>query len=111
MNLTGEIHHGLAPEYLRCSLPSNPGVYLFRDSTASVIYVGKAKNLKKRVMSYFRPPADLPDKTAHMISKAKSLDTIVTGTEQEAFILEGTLIKKYMPRYNVSFEMTNDTLF
>jgi excinuclease ABC subunit C len=101
MNLTGEIRHGLDPEYLRSSLPLNPGVYLFRDSTASVIYVGKAKNLKKRVMSYFRPPADLPDKTAHMISKAKSLDTIVTGTEQEAFILEGTLIKKYMPRYNV----------
>ncbi|MFO8088651.1 MAG: excinuclease ABC subunit UvrC [Desulfatiglandaceae bacterium] len=101
MNLTGEIRHGLDPEYLRSSLPSNPGVYLFRDSTGRVIYVGKAKNLKKRVMSYFRPPADLPDKTAHMISRAKSLDTIVTGTEQEAFILEGTLIKKYMPRYNV----------
>jgi excinuclease ABC subunit C len=101
MNVTGEIRHGLDPQYLRLSLPPNPGVYLFKDSSGGVIYVGKAKNLKKRVMSYFRAPADLPDKTAHMISKAQSLDTIVTGTEQEAFILEGTLIKKYMPRYNV----------
>jgi len=101
MNLTGEIRHGLDPEALRLSLPSNPGVYLFKDSSGDVIYVGKAKNLKKRVMSYFRPPADVPDKTVHMISRAESLDTIVTGTEQEAFILEGTLIKKFMPRYNV----------
>ncbi|HDR16095.1 MAG TPA: excinuclease ABC subunit UvrC [Desulfobacteraceae bacterium] len=101
MNVTAEIHQRLDPENLRFSLPSNPGVYLFKDSTGGVIYVGKAKNLKKRVMSYFRPPADLPDKTSHMMSRAASLDTIITSTEQEAFILEGTLIKKYMPRYNV----------
>ncbi len=82
-------------------LPSDPGVYLFRDSAEKVIYVGKAKNLKSRVSSYFNSPAEMTPKTVIMVSKARYLEFILTGTENEAFILESTLIKKHMPRYNI----------
>ena len=82
-------------------LPSDPGVYLFRDSTDKVIYAGKAKNLKNRVSSYFNSPSEMAPKTIMMLSKAKYLEYILTGTENEAFILESTLIKKHMPRYNI----------
>ncbi|MBN2418997.1 MAG: excinuclease ABC subunit UvrC, partial [Deltaproteobacteria bacterium] len=83
------------------NLPNEPGVYLFRDSAEKVIYVGKAKNLKNRVSSYFNSPSEMTPKTVMMISKAKYLELILTGTENEAFLLEGTLIKKHMPRYNI----------
>lgn len=101
MNTDPESSRGIDPHTLRDGLPSSPGVYLFKDDSGRVIYVGKAKNLNRRIMSYFRSRADLPEKTAHMMSKAAGIDTIVTGTEQEAFILEGNLIKKFLPRYNV----------
>ena len=91
----------LDPNALRDILPGSPGVYLFSDLSGRVIYVGKAKDLKKRIMSYFRPPDDLPIKTSFMMKKARGLDFLLTATEQEAFILESNLIKKYMPRYNV----------
>lgn len=81
--------------------PDSPGVYLFKDASGHVIYVGKAKNLKKRVLSYFRSGADASPKTAIMINRARGLDYILTATENEAFILESSLIKGYMPRYNV----------
>ena len=63
--------------------------------------MGKAKSLKKRVLSYFRPSSELPHKTALMMKKASGLDYLLTSTEQEAFILEDNLVKKFMPRYNV----------
>ncbi|MBN1626687.1 MAG: excinuclease ABC subunit UvrC [Deltaproteobacteria bacterium] len=86
---------------LRSYPPSKPGVYIFKDASGHVIYVGKAKNLKKRVLSYFRAGADASQKTASMINRARGLDYILTATENEAFILESSLIKGYMPRYNV----------
>jgi len=85
----------------RLSLPESPGVYLFKDQSGNVIYVGKAKNLKKRVLSYFKPSSILPQKTAVMMGRAKDLDYILTGSENEAFILESSLIKAHMPRYNI----------
>lgn len=91
----------LDPEFLRRTLPEKPGVYLFKDRSGEVIYVGKAKNLKKRVLSYFRPPKDRPFKTGLMMDRARDLDYILTSTEKEAFILESSLVKKYLPRYNV----------
>ena len=91
----------LEPERLRQVLPDSPGVYCYKDPSGRVIYVGKAKSLRKRVLSYFRPREDLPDKTALMMKRAGGLDFILTSTEKEAFILESSLIKKYMPRYNV----------
>jgi excinuclease ABC subunit C len=86
---------------LRQCLPESPGVYLFKDRSGRVIYVGKAKELKKRILSYFRPPDLLPVKTRVMMKKAKDLAYIITATENEAFILEGNLIKRHMPRYNI----------
>jgi len=94
-------HHTLDPEKLRHTFPDSPGVYLFKDLSGRVIYVGKAKNLRKRVLSYFRPPSGLPDKTSLMMKRASGLDYLLTSTEKEAFILESNLIKKFMPRYNV----------
>lgn len=76
-----------------------PGVYLFSDEKGVVVYVGKAKNLCKRVMSYFR--SDVPAKTQAMLSHAVSLRTFVTATEKEALLLEASLIKKHKPRYNI----------
>ena len=86
---------------LRQILPEGPGVYLFKDRTQRIIYIGKAKNLKKRVISYLQPGAEFSPKTALMINRAESLDYILTSTENEAYILESSLIKRHMPRYNV----------
>ncbi len=95
--------HDLDPERLRRLLPETPGVYMFKDTSGRTVYVGKAKNLKKRVLSYLLPGARarLPHKTVSMLEKAKKLEVLLTATEQEAFILESNLIKKFMPRYNV----------
>ncbi len=92
---------GLDPGVLRLTLPEGPGVSLFKDGSGQVIYIGKAKNLKKRVLSYFKPSETLPHKTAVMMERARSLAYILTATEKEAFILEDNLVKKRMPRYNI----------
>ena len=91
----------LDPEVLKRTLPERPGVYVFEDRSGRPVYVGKAKNIKKRVMSYFRPTAELPPKTYLMMKRASGLEFIITTTENEAFILESNLIKKFMPRYNI----------
>jgi excinuclease ABC, C subunit len=82
-------------------LPNSPGVYRFLDADGKVIYVGKAKNLHKRVSSYFRPPEQLNIKTRTMVSKAADLMHTVVDSEQDALLLENNLIKKYQPRYNI----------
>lgn len=82
-------------------LPVTPGVYLYKNAEGRIIYVGKARNLRKRVLSYFRPEATLPRKTAAMLSHAVSLDTLSTNTEKEALLLESSLIKKHRPHYNI----------
>ncbi|MDY6988695.1 MAG: excinuclease ABC subunit UvrC [Thermodesulfobacteriota bacterium] len=82
-------------------LPSSPGVYLMQDSKGRVLYVGKARNLKRRVTSYFRKAAGKDLKTRVLMEKAAGVDTIVTNTEKEALLLESNLIKKHRPRYNV----------
>ena len=91
----------LDPEFLRAHAPEGPGVYLFKDGSGRPVYVGKAKNLKKRVLSYFKATGDLPRKTQIMMSRARSLEFILTTTDKEAFILESNLIKKHLPRYNI----------
>jgi excinuclease ABC subunit C len=83
------------------NLPSNPGVYLFKDKRGTILYVGKAGNIKHRVSSYFQKPAGKDLKTLTMLEKVADIDTMVTDTEKEAFILEDTLIKMHRPRYNV----------
>lgn len=82
------------------NLTSEPGVYRMMDTGGDVIYVGKAKNLKKRLSSYFR--SNLPDdKTRVLVSNIANIEITLTNTETEALILENNLIKQYMPRYNI----------
>ena len=82
-------------------LPLLPGVYRFLNKDGTVIYVGKAKNLRNRVYQYFQSPETLTPKTKVMVSKIESLEHTVVGSEAEALLLENTLIKRYQPRYNV----------
>lgn len=83
------------------NLPELPGVYIMRDSEGTVIYVGKAKVLKNRVKSYFQHREDRDSKTAMLVSSVEALEYIVTHTEEEALILENTLIKRHKPKYNI----------
>ncbi|WP_048148202.1 excinuclease ABC subunit UvrC [Methanolacinia paynteri] len=81
------------------SLPEEPGCYIYRDSVGTPVYIGKAKNLKKRVSSYFTGSHD--PKTNAMLGVAEDFDYIVTRSETEALILENNLIKRYQPKYNI----------
>lgn len=83
------------------SLPYEPGVYIMRDKTDKVIYVGKAKKLKNRVSQYFQDTASHTAKTKLMVSRIDHFDVIVAGSEFEALVLECSLIKRYMPKYNI----------
>ena len=83
------------------SLPLSPGVYIMRDKQGQVIYVGKAKKLKNRVSQYFQDTASHSPKTRVMVSKVADFDVIVAGSEFEALVLECSLIKRHMPRYNI----------
>lgn len=83
------------------TLPTGPGVYLFKDKQNTILYVGKAKHLRRRLASYFRPDHSLPLKTAAMLRQAANLETLSTNTEKEALLLEASLIKKHRPRYNI----------
>ncbi len=84
-------------------IPTNPGVYRFRDPHGRVIYVGKAKNLRSRLNSYFANPAGLLPKTHAMVHTASSVEWTVVGSELESLQLEYTWIKEYSPRFNVMF--------
>tara|TARA_B100000809_G_scaffold262135_1_gene312441 strand:+ start:4763 stop:6586 length:1824 start_codon:yes stop_codon:yes gene_type:complete len=83
-------------------LPSRPGVYRMFDEEEGILYVGKAKNLKNRVSSYFRSNA-LDSKTMALVSRIQKVETTVTGSETEALLLEQSLIKEYKPPYNIVF--------
>lgn len=90
-------------EYLKgivANLPEKPGIYQYLNSEGTIIYVGKAKNLKKRVYSYFSKEHE-PGKTRVLVSKIVDIRYIVVNTEEDALLLENNLIKKYKPRYNV----------
>jgi excinuclease ABC subunit C len=81
-------------------VPASPGVYLWKDAEGQVIYVGKAKNLKRRVSSYFNKN-QISNKTRMLVSKIRDLKYVVVNTEEDALLLENNLIKKYKPRYNI----------
>jgi excinuclease ABC subunit C len=85
------------------TLPGNPGCYLFLDKDGTIIYVGKAKNLKKRVSSYFQKK-DHDPKTRNLIAAIARVSVMVTNTETEAFLLENNLIKKHQPKYNIDLK-------
>jgi len=82
------------------SLPGKPGVYQYFDKNGKILYIGKAKNLKKRVSSYFTKTHD-SGKTRLLVSKIADIQTIIVDTEFDALLLENNLIKKYLPKYNV----------
>ncbi|MFW5889031.1 MAG: excinuclease ABC subunit UvrC [Bacillota bacterium] len=97
------------------NLPNKPGTYQMLDSKARIIYVGKAKNLKKRISSYFVGAHD--DKTTRLVREIADFSFVITTTEKEAFLLELSQIKKYMPKFNIQLtdnktypyiEVTND---
>ena len=82
------------------NIPENPGVYIMKNNTGKVIYVGKAKNLKKRVLSYFSRK-NLEAKTIELVKNIYDIEFIITGNEVEALILENNLIKLHKPKYNI----------
>ena len=83
------------------SLPMEPGVYIMRNISGEVIYVGKAKKLRNRVSQYFQDTASHTPKTRLMVSKIHEFDIIVASSEFEALVLECAQIKRYMPKYNI----------
>ncbi len=86
------------------NLPNSPGVYLFKDKKGKYIYIGKAKNLRNRVRTYFQSRDKLDPKTARLVKAADDVELMVTDTEIEALILEANLVKEHKPRYNVNLK-------
>lgn len=82
-------------------LPNDPGVYLMKNKTDKIIYVGKAKDLRARVRSYFQNSKHISAKTVYLVNQIQHIDYLVTKSEVEAFLLEASLIKKHRPRYNI----------
>ena len=80
--------------------PNEPGCYLFKDKNENVIYIGKAKNLKKRIRQYYQKN-DFDIKIKSMLNFVNSFDFVATDNEVEALILENILIKKHQPKYNI----------
>ena len=93
------INYAIIHRILYHLLPEKPGVYQFLDSFGNIIYVGKAKNLKKRVASYFSK--NQSGKTTVMLKRAADMKHIVVDNESDALLLENNLIKKHQPRYNI----------
>ncbi|MEQ9279644.1 MAG: excinuclease ABC subunit UvrC [Balneola sp.] len=85
------------------NLPLSPGVYIYRDKSGSVLYVGKAKKLRNRVRSYFQESRNVDGRIKTMVSKIDDLEVVVTDSEAEALILENNFIKQYQPRYNIMY--------
>ncbi|MHC1789208.1 excinuclease ABC subunit UvrC [Solidesulfovibrio sp.] len=81
--------------------PTSPGVYLMKGGRGKILYVGKAKNLRARLSSYFRNDAGQTVKTAALVARIEGVDVLMTASEKEALLLESSLIKKHRPRYNV----------
>ena len=92
-------------------ISKNPGVYLFKDEKSTIVYIGKAKNLKNRVKSYFLENNDRLYKKHLIVDDIFDIETIVTNSEKEALILESNLIKKYRPKYNVLLKDNSEYCF
>ena len=88
-------------KYSSSIIPSFPGVYLFYDSSGKILYIGKAKNLRKRVSSYFQEGKNVNNKINILISKIAKIDHIIVENESDALLLENNLIKRHQPKYNI----------
>ena len=84
------------------NLPSFPGVYFYKDAKNEIIYIGKAKNLRKRIFSYFRDNNNI--KTLVLLQNIKYIDYMLTKDEKEALLWENTLIKRFMPKFNIDLK-------
>src|SRR4029079_5645673 len=82
-------------------LPAKPGVYLFRDASGRVLYIGKAKSLRPRVRSYFQQSSDTRAQIAGLPGRVADIEVIVTGTEAEALHVEQNLVKRHRPPFNI----------
>lgn len=104
---------GLKPivRKLLLKVPAKPGVYLFRDEDGEVLYIGKAKNLEKRVKSYFQEGKDLSAKVQVMRKKVEEIETIVVNNEVEALVLESNLVREHQPRYNAKLRDDKNFLY
>ncbi|NLE04144.1 MAG: excinuclease ABC subunit UvrC, partial [Crenarchaeota archaeon] len=90
-------------DFQSSEIPTEPGVYLYRDEKGELLYIGKAKNLRNRVKNYFTSK-DQPLKTRHLVTKIRSIDWIIVNNEVEALLLENMLIKQHTPRYNIALK-------
>ncbi len=91
--------------HLEQTFPQKPGIYIMKDNQDKIIYIGKAKNLNKRIKSYFsKEHNNARDKTSILISKIKKIDYVITDNEIEAFLLESNLIKRYRPLFNIELK-------
>ncbi|MFH1915324.1 MAG: excinuclease ABC subunit UvrC [Pseudomonadota bacterium] len=88
-------------KFFAADYPDSPGVYLMKSARGRIIYVGKAKRLRRRLASYFQKSTGLTPKTRALVARVCTVDVLLTGTEKEALLLEEGLIKKHRPRYNV----------
>ena len=86
------------------TLPDNPGIYQYFNKDGTIIYVGKAKNLKKRIMSYFSKENFESNRTMMLVKSIADIKLLITETEHDALLLESNLIKKHQPRYNVALK-------
>ncbi len=90
-------------DFKSSEIPTDPGVYLFRDQKNKILYIGKAVNLRSRVRSYFSD-SNQPIKTRQLVSRIRSIDWIVVNNETEALLLENRLVKQHAPKYNVDLK-------
>lgn len=97
IDLAAGVRPDLAP------LPDQPGVYLFRDGSGRVLYVGKARSIRKRVANYFGAPSGLPARTQALVAAARAVEWVILGGEVQALMLEFSLIQEHRPRYNVRY--------
>jgi excinuclease ABC subunit C len=97
------IHISAPTEFRSSEIPTDPGVYLYRDEAGEILYIGKAKNLRSRVKSYFSN-IDKPAKTRQLVSRIRNIDWVVVNSEVEALLLENKLIKQHTPKYNISLK-------
>ncbi|MFB5610058.1 MAG: GIY-YIG nuclease family protein, partial [Nitrosarchaeum sp.] len=86
----------------KINLPSNPGIYLMKDIDGKIIYIGKAKNLKNRVRSYFLKNQNY--KTQKLVENISDIEFVLTDNESEAFLLESNMIKKHRPKFNIELK-------
>ena len=91
-------------EFLAKNFPNNPGVYIYKNDRSDIIYIGKAKNLKKRISQYFNNKHYNSPKTQVLVKNISSVDYIIVDNEVEALLLENKLIKKHKPKYNIDLK-------